>query len=304
MKSTSPVRPWMADGLTTRTLLLALTGVLWAIAAPASPRAAECPADARKADVRIQLWKEPHCRGPWIEVPFEGDGDPPDFRRFRHSDGDTYDVDDNRDSAVVAGGHCVRFFTDPGYRGPGRRLRRGRRADRSLALPEGVSSMRACPLVAITLRRRRAFSKSRDAGASSPIEAFHFDRPGPYPSSCTGAALPGTQRLAELIAARWRTGKLRLGSSCVQSRPGVVDVHGEGRALDWTLDSSPPMTSRSATPSWPGCWPATATATATPARVGWAFRRSPGTGGCGRRRAGRRACGRSTTATAAAAGYT
>jgi hypothetical protein len=208
-----------------------------AIAAPASAQAAECAGDARKADVRIQLWKEPHCQGAWIEVPFEGDGDRPDFRRFRHSDGDIYDVDDNRASAVVAAGHCVRFFTDPAYGGRATRLRCGRRSDRSIGMPEGVSSMRACPLVAITLCRRRAFSPSAGAPASGSIEGFHFDRPGPYPSSCTGAALPGTQRLAELIVSRWRTGSLRLGYSCVQSRPGVVDVHGEGRALDWALDT-------------------------------------------------------------------
>jgi hypothetical protein len=218
----------------------ALMGVLCALASPASARAAECSPGARKVDVRIQLWKEPHCQGAWIEVPFEGDGDRPDFRRFRHSDGDLYDVDDNRSSAVVAAGHCVRFFTDPNYGGHGTKLLCARRGDRSIGMPEGVSSMRACPRVAITLCRRRAFSGSRQAPDTGSIEGFVYDRPGSYPEDCTGGALPGPLRLAKLIAARWQVGSVRLGYSCVQSRPGVVDVHGEGRALDWALDSGSP----------------------------------------------------------------
>ena len=217
--------------------LLALTAAFLAAGAPASARAAECADGARKSDVRVQLWKEPHCQGAWIEVPFGGDGDRPDFRHFRHSDGDLYDVDDNRASAVVAVGHCVRFFTDPNYGGHATRLRCGRRADRTMSMPEGVSSMRACPRVALTLCRRNAVAGSGQAPSASAIEDFHFDRPGSYPRSCTGAALPGVIRLAKLIEQRWHSGSVRLGYACVQKRPGVVDVHGEGRALDWALDA-------------------------------------------------------------------
>jgi hypothetical protein len=230
-------------GLTLKRIfhLIALAGTLWALVAPASARAVECADGVRKSDVRIQLWKEPHCQGAWIEVPFGGDGDRPDFRRFRHSDGDLYDVDDNRESAVVAVGHCVRFFTDPGYGGQATRLRCARRDDRSINMPEGVSSMRACPRVAITLCRRNAVAGSREALSSSgSIEEVHFDRPGSYPAACTGAALPAVIRLAKLIEERWRSGSVRLGHSCVQKRPGVVDVHGEGRALDWALDAGSP----------------------------------------------------------------
>ena len=97
--------------------ILAVAGLLLALAAPASAQAAECADGVRKANVRVQLWKEAHCRGAWIEVGFAGDGDRPDFRRFRHRDGDDYDVDDNRASAVVAVNHCVRFFTDANYGG-------------------------------------------------------------------------------------------------------------------------------------------------------------------------------------------
>ena len=230
----------MANGLTPkRTLpLLALTGALIALVAPASAQAAECADGVRKRDVRIQLWKEAGCKGAWIEVSFRGDGDRPDFRRFRHSDGDLYDVDDNRASAVVAVNHCVRFFTDPNYGGRATRLRCGRRADRSMSLPEGISSMRACPRVALTLCRRRAVAGSGETPSSSSVEDFHFDRPGSYPGSCTGGGLPGMFRLADVISSRWQSGSVRLGYSCVQSSPGVVDVHGEGRALDWRLDAS------------------------------------------------------------------
>ena len=226
-------------GLTPRTLpLIALLAALFALVAPSAAQAAECADGARKAKVRVQLWKEPHCKGAWIEVSFEGDGDRPDFRRFRHRDGDLYDVDDNRESAVVAVGHCVRFFTDPGYGGRATKLYCGRRADRSIGLPEGISSMRTCPRVALTLCRRRATAGSGDTPSTGGIEDFHFDRAGDYPEDCTGGALPGPLRLAKLIEARWQTGSVRLGYSCVESRPGVVDVHGEGRALDWGLDSA------------------------------------------------------------------
>ena len=112
-----PTRRTATDGLglTQRTLpLIALLAALFALVAPSAAQAAECADGARKAKVRVQLWKEPHYKGAWIEVAFEGDGDRSDFRRFRHRDGDLYDVDDNRESAVVAVGHCVRFFTDPG----------------------------------------------------------------------------------------------------------------------------------------------------------------------------------------------
>ncbi len=219
-----------------RTLpILAVAGLLLALAAPVSAQAAECADGVRKANVRVQLWKEPHCRGAWIEVGFAGDGDRPDFRRFRHRDGDDYDVDDNRASAVVAVNHCVRFFTDANYGGRATRLRCGRRADRSLSLPEGISSMRACPRVAMTLCRRSSSVGSGETPSSSSIEDFAFDRPGSYPGSCTGGGLPGIFRLADLISARWQTGSVRLGYSCVQSSPGVLDVHGEGRALDWAL---------------------------------------------------------------------
>jgi hypothetical protein len=230
----------MALDLTLKRILplLSLACVLVALAAPAAARAAECADGVRKSDVRIQLWKEPGCKGAWIEVPFGGDGDRPDFRRFRHSDGDLYDVDDNRESAVVAVGHCVRFFTDPNYGGRATRLRCGRHADRSMGMPEGVSSMRACPRVALTLCRRHAIAGSGDAPSSGSLEDFHFDRPGRYPDSCTGGALPGVIRLARLIEERWHSGSVRLGYTCVQKRPGVTDVHGEGRALDWALDAA------------------------------------------------------------------
>ncbi len=225
-----------------RTLpLLALASAIVAFAAPSAAQAAECASEVRKTSVRIQLWKEPGCKGAWIEVPFRGDGDRPDFRRFRHSDGDLYDVDDNRASAVVAIGHCVRFFTDPNYGGRATRLLCARRADRTIGMPEGVSSMRACPRVAITLCRRRASVGSGEAGTSSgSIEDFHFDTPGSHPAACTGAVLPAPIRLSKLIAERWRSGSVRLGYSCVESRPGVVDIHGEGRALDWALDAASP----------------------------------------------------------------
>ena len=123
-------------------LLVALAGVALGAASPA--QAAECPGDARVRDVRVQLWMDRGCEGAWIEVPFGGDGDRPDFRRFEHSDGDEYDVDDNRSSAAVAPGTCVRFFYDRGFRSAATGLRCARQQDLTLALPDGVSSMRAC----------------------------------------------------------------------------------------------------------------------------------------------------------------
>ena len=84
------------------------------------------------------------CEGAWIEVSFGGDGDRADFGSFEHSDGDEYDVDDNRSSAAVAPGTCVRFFYDTGFRRPATGLRCARQHDLTIALPEGVSSMRAC----------------------------------------------------------------------------------------------------------------------------------------------------------------
>lgn len=221
-------------------LAAAAFAALFLLAAPGAAQAAECTDGARKSSVRVQLWKEPHCKGAWVEVSFDGDGDRPDFRRFRHRDGDLYDVDDNRQSGVVAVGHCVRFFTDPGYGGRSTKLYCGRRDDRSIGLPEGVSSMRACPRVALTLCRRRATTGPGEAPSTGSIEDFVFDRAGAYPGSCTDGALPGPLRLAKLIEARWQTGSVRLGYSCVQSRPGVTDFHGEGRALDWALDSAVP----------------------------------------------------------------
>ena len=68
----------MATGLAKRTLLVAaLTGAFLAIAPPAPARAVECAGDARKAHVRIELWKEPCCHGAWIGS-IRRDGDRPD----------------------------------------------------------------------------------------------------------------------------------------------------------------------------------------------------------------------------------
>src|SRR5688500_18246777 len=92
-----------------RFVLPALLALAALAAAPAAAGAA-CGSDARAGDVRIVLFKEAGCGGAYVEVPFGEDGDRPDFRRFRHSDGEEYDVDDNRESAVIAAGHCARFF--------------------------------------------------------------------------------------------------------------------------------------------------------------------------------------------------
>ena len=104
-----------------------------------------------------------------------------------------------------------------------------------MSLPEGVSSMRACPLSAPTLCRRRALSGRAPLAGS--IERFAYDRPGRFPAACSGGLLAGTRALADLIARRWRTGSLRLGYSCVEASGGRADVHAEGRALDWRLDA-------------------------------------------------------------------
>ena len=125
-------------------LLVALAGAALGAGPASSAQAAECSGDARVRDVRVQLWMERGCEGAWIEVSFGGDGDRADFRSFEHSDGDDYDVDDNRSSAAVAPGTCVRFFYDTGFRRPATGLRCARQHDLTLALPEGVSSMRAC----------------------------------------------------------------------------------------------------------------------------------------------------------------
>ncbi len=223
---------------TARTLLLALT--VSAVLSPAA-EASECPADARASDVRIQLWKERGCSGPWIEVPFGEDGDRPDFRRFRHSDGEEYDVDDNRESAAVAPGTCVRFFTGAGYGGHATGLRCAPRGDDlGLSLPEGISSMRACPSSEPSLCRRRTRRIGGQTRGRVFVERFAFDRPGAYPEACTGRALPGIRLLAQLIRERWRTGSTRLGYACVESGGGTVDVHGEGRAIDWALNARSP----------------------------------------------------------------
>ena len=225
--------------------LFILPALACAAALGASPvsalAAAECGDGVRADGARVQLWKEAGCSGSWIEAAFGEDGDRPDFRRFRHADGDDYDVDDNRASAVIAEGHCARFFSDPGYRGHATRLLCARRADRTAGLPEGISSMRVCPLEARTLCRRRAVSPARpNIAGGRHIEPFDFDLPGRYPTACSGRVLPGTRALARVIERRWYSGSLRLDYACVQLRPGVVDVHGEGRALDWALDSRLP----------------------------------------------------------------
>ena len=216
-----------------RFALPALLALAALAAAPAAAGAA-CGSDAR-GDVRIVLFKEAGCGGAYVEVPFGENGDRPDFRRFRHSDGEEYDVDDNRESAVIAAGHCARFFRDPRYAGRGTKLLCGRGGDRRVSLPEGVSSMRACPLSAPTLCRRRALSGRAPLAGS--IERFAYDRPGRFPAACSGGQLAGTRALADLIARRWRTGSLRLGYSCVEAGHGRADIHAEGRALDWRLDA-------------------------------------------------------------------
>jgi hypothetical protein len=224
-------------------LLIALAGTALGAAAPSSAQAAECPGDARIRDVRVQLWIDRGCAGAWIEIPFGGDGDRADFGRFEHSDGDEYDVDDNRSSAAVAPGTCVRFFYDTGFRRPATGLRCARQHELTMALPDGVSSMRACTRWTHSLCRGRSGASGRrrlGAPLGRPIERFDYDRPGAYPGSCTGAALPGTLALARLIAARWHSGSLRLGYACVEASPGIVDVHGEGRALDWRLRARSP----------------------------------------------------------------
>lgn len=224
--------------------MVALAGAALGAAGPSSAQAAECPGDARVRDVRVQLWMDRGCEGAWIEVPFGGDGDRSDFRRFEHSDGEEYDVDDNRSSVAVAPGTCVRFFFGSGFSRAATPLLCAHQHDRSLALPDGISSMRACTRWTHSLCRgaggRRGARRRFGAPLARPIERFDYDRPGAYPGSCTGAALPGTIALAHLIAARWRSGSLRLGYTCVEARSGVVDVHGEGRALDWRLNARAP----------------------------------------------------------------
>ena len=225
------------------TLLAALAGAALGAGPAASAQAAECSGDARVRDVRVQIWMDRGCKGAWIEVSFGGDGDRADFGSFVHSDGHEYDVDDNRSSAAVAPGTCVRFFYDSGFRRPATGLRCAHQHDLTIALPEGVSSMRACTRWTHSLCRGvSGASGRRSLGAplGRPIERFDYDRPGAYPGSCTGSALPGTLALARMIAARWRSGSLRLGYTCVEARSGVVDVHGEGRALDWRLRARSP----------------------------------------------------------------
>jgi len=225
------------------TLLAALAGAALGAGPAASAQAAECSGDARVRDVRVQIWMDRGCKGAWIEVSFGGDGDRADFGSFEHSDGHEYDVDDNRSSAAVAPGTCVRFFYDSGFRRPATGLRCAHQHDLTIALPEGVSSMRACTRWTHSLCRGvSGASGRRSLGAplGRPIERFDYDRPGAYPGSCTGAALPGTLALSRMIAARWRSGSLRLGYTCVEARSGVVDVHGEGRALDWRLRARSP----------------------------------------------------------------
>jgi hypothetical protein len=219
-------------------LFISVVCVTMGAASPSSAQASECAGGERIRDVRVQLWMDRGCEGPWIEVPFGGNGDRADFSRFEHSDGEDYDVDDNRSSAAVAPGTCVRFFYDAGFRRPATRLRCARQHDLSLRLPDGVSSMRACTRWTHSLCR--GAGRGLRAPLSRSIERFDHDPPGPFPGGCSGGSLPGTRALAALIAARWKTGGVRLGYQCVEGRPGRVDLHGEGRALDWWLNARNP----------------------------------------------------------------
>ena len=169
-----------------RFVLPALLALAALAAAPAAAGAA-CGSDARAGDVRIVLFKEAGCGGAYVEVPFDENGDRPDFRRFRHSDGEEYDVDDNRESAVIAAGHCARFFRDPRYAGRGTKLLCGRGGDRRVSLPEGVSSMRACPLSAPTLCRRRAPVGAGAAGRLHRALRLRPPRPLSRPPAAAGS---------------------------------------------------------------------------------------------------------------------
>ena len=109
-----------------RAALVALTA--WSLAAalppgaPQAPAAAEahhyCPAGARAAMARVQLWRDAKCAGGSMIVGTTGDPDRADFRSFRNdADDRSYNVDNTRSSLSIKPGSCVRVFDGVGYGG-------------------------------------------------------------------------------------------------------------------------------------------------------------------------------------------
>ena len=293
--SRPPFQPWMANGLTPkRTLpLLALTGALIALVAPASAQAAECADGVRKRDVRIQLWKEARCKGAWIEVSLQPGRRPARLQAF--SPLATAIATTSTTTARRPWSPSTTAFASsptPNYGGRATRLRCGRRADRSMSLPEGISSMRACPRVALTLCRRRAVAGSGETPSSSSIEDFAL-RPSRQLSGLlhrrrTTRDVPARRR--DFVALAERIGSPRLQLRAELARRGRRARRGPGARLGAST-AARRTTWPSATPSWPGSSPITRTAPATTAPAAWAFRKWPGTVAYGPRRAGGRAFG-------------
>ena len=99
-------------------LAAAVAGLLLTSAAPAAAgQTTACAAGARADFARVQLYRDANCGGPSVIVKAEGDGNRPDFARFRNFDGTLRSVDNTRSSLAIAPQTCVRLFDGKGYGG-------------------------------------------------------------------------------------------------------------------------------------------------------------------------------------------
>jgi hypothetical protein len=137
---------------TTRTSIAAAAVVAAAVVATgAAPAAADaCPADAKGAYARVELFREPDCRGAAVSVGFSGLGDRPDFAAFTNYDGAVYDVDDTRSSLALEAATCVRLFDGRDFAGEASDLLCAPPTATGFfpslgALDNRVTSMRVCP---------------------------------------------------------------------------------------------------------------------------------------------------------------
>ena len=213
-------------------------------------------------------------------------------------------MDDNRESAVIAAGHCARFFRDRRYARPGHQA-----AVRPPRGPARVAARGGLVDARLPAERAHALPAPGAVGAGArwpaPSNASPTTGPAAFPPPAAAGCSPGTRALADLIA---RALAHRLAAARLLLRGGRRRAGRRARARAarstgaWT--PARPTTGRSATRSCAGCWPTTAPATAMPAPGAWACRRSPGTAASGPRRAGAPACARSEAATAAATGST
>jgi hypothetical protein len=138
--------------LRTRTsIAFALVVTAAVAAADAAPAAADaCAADAKGAYARVELFREPDCRGAAVSVGFSGPGDRPDFAAFTNYDGAVYDVDDTRSSLALEAATCVRLFDGRDFAGEASDLLCAPATTTGFfpslgALDNRVSSMRVCP---------------------------------------------------------------------------------------------------------------------------------------------------------------